>query len=216
VTQDASGVDVLTRASDGAERRFRAAYAVGADGVHSAVRTALDLPGLVGALLPAKRVVPSAGARTGVLDDPDLAEQAAPGHSTSSTTRTAPPTPDVGRRWRSRGWSRPFGVAAPWGVRCSGVDHGGVDFRAGEDDFALRLGGRCRADCDHVRDADHGTPRTPRLGATGTCRRRPRRRVVACRAACFDRRAHERCRDAEGGLTRAAAPNQFRSAQAGY
>jgi 2-polyprenyl-6-methoxyphenol hydroxylase-like FAD-dependent oxidoreductase len=44
VTQDASGVDVLARASVGAERRYRAAYAVGADGVHSAVRTALGLP----------------------------------------------------------------------------------------------------------------------------------------------------------------------------
>ena len=45
VTQDAAGVEVRSRASDGgAERRYRAAYAVGTDGVRSAVRTALGLP----------------------------------------------------------------------------------------------------------------------------------------------------------------------------
>jgi 2-polyprenyl-6-methoxyphenol hydroxylase-like FAD-dependent oxidoreductase len=38
--QDAAGVDVRTRA----ERGYRASYVVGADGVHSAVRTALGLP----------------------------------------------------------------------------------------------------------------------------------------------------------------------------
>ena len=44
VTQDATGVDVSVRASDGAERRYRSSYAVGADGVRSAVRAALGLP----------------------------------------------------------------------------------------------------------------------------------------------------------------------------
>lgn len=44
LTQDTEGVDVRVRGSDGAERRYRAAYAVGADGVRSAVRTALGLP----------------------------------------------------------------------------------------------------------------------------------------------------------------------------
>src|SRR5262249_2551554 len=39
VTQDDHGVDVTTR-----EGRYRASYVVGADGVHSAVRTALGLP----------------------------------------------------------------------------------------------------------------------------------------------------------------------------
>jgi 2-polyprenyl-6-methoxyphenol hydroxylase-like FAD-dependent oxidoreductase len=42
--QDADGVEVRTRAADGAETRRRASYLVGADGVHSAVRTALGLP----------------------------------------------------------------------------------------------------------------------------------------------------------------------------
>ena len=40
VTQDATGVDVSVRASDGAERRYRSSYAVGADGVRSVVRAA--------------------------------------------------------------------------------------------------------------------------------------------------------------------------------
>jgi 2-polyprenyl-6-methoxyphenol hydroxylase-like FAD-dependent oxidoreductase len=45
VTQDAAGVDVQARTSDGGvERRYRASYAVGTDGVRSAVRTALGLP----------------------------------------------------------------------------------------------------------------------------------------------------------------------------
>ena len=44
VAQDADGVEVRVRAADGAERRYRASYVVGADGVHSAVRTALGLP----------------------------------------------------------------------------------------------------------------------------------------------------------------------------
>ena len=44
VAQDANGVEVRVRAADGAERRYRASYVVGADGVHSAVRTALGLP----------------------------------------------------------------------------------------------------------------------------------------------------------------------------
>ena len=45
VTQDAAGVEVRARASDGgAQRRYRAAYAVGTDGVRSAVRKALGLP----------------------------------------------------------------------------------------------------------------------------------------------------------------------------
>ncbi len=44
VTQDATGVDVSVRASDGAERRYRSSYVVGADGVRSAVRAALGLP----------------------------------------------------------------------------------------------------------------------------------------------------------------------------
>ena len=44
LTQDADGVEVRTRAADGTETRRRASYAVGADGVHSAVRTALGLP----------------------------------------------------------------------------------------------------------------------------------------------------------------------------
>ena len=37
-------MDVRVRTVDGAERRYRASYVVGADGVHSAVRTALGLP----------------------------------------------------------------------------------------------------------------------------------------------------------------------------
>ena len=37
-------MDVRVRAVDGAERRYRASYVVGADGVRSAVRTALGLP----------------------------------------------------------------------------------------------------------------------------------------------------------------------------
>jgi len=44
VTQDATGVDIRVRASDGAERRYRSSYAVGADGVRSVVRAALGLP----------------------------------------------------------------------------------------------------------------------------------------------------------------------------
>jgi len=44
VRQDADGVDVDVRGKDGAVRTQRAAYLVGADGVHSAVRKALGLP----------------------------------------------------------------------------------------------------------------------------------------------------------------------------
>jgi 2-polyprenyl-6-methoxyphenol hydroxylase-like FAD-dependent oxidoreductase len=44
VAQDANGVELRVRGADGAERRQRASYVVGADGVHSAVRTALGLP----------------------------------------------------------------------------------------------------------------------------------------------------------------------------
>ncbi|MFF4533846.1 FAD-dependent monooxygenase [Streptomyces sp. NPDC001407] len=43
VRQDADGVDVDVR-EEGAESRLRAAYVVGADGVHSAVRKALGMP----------------------------------------------------------------------------------------------------------------------------------------------------------------------------
>ncbi|MEV4924417.1 FAD-dependent monooxygenase [Streptomyces roseoverticillatus] len=42
--QDADGVDVELRTADGATETLRAAYAVGADGVRSAVRKALGLP----------------------------------------------------------------------------------------------------------------------------------------------------------------------------
>ncbi|MEU5186048.1 FAD-dependent monooxygenase [Streptomyces klenkii] len=42
--QDADGVDVEIRTADGAAETLRAAYAVGADGVRSAVRKALGLP----------------------------------------------------------------------------------------------------------------------------------------------------------------------------
>ncbi|RLU90504.1 FAD-dependent oxidoreductase [Streptomyces griseocarneus] len=42
--QDADGVDVDVREEDGAARRLRAAYVVGADGVRSAVRQALGMP----------------------------------------------------------------------------------------------------------------------------------------------------------------------------
>ncbi|CAM5438512.1 FAD-dependent monooxygenase [Streptomyces abikoensis] len=42
--QDADGVDVDLRTADGATETLRAAYAVGADGVRSAVRKALGLP----------------------------------------------------------------------------------------------------------------------------------------------------------------------------
>ena len=44
LTQDPAGVEVRVRAADGAERRYRASYVVGTDGVHSAVRAALGLP----------------------------------------------------------------------------------------------------------------------------------------------------------------------------
>ncbi|HEY7272154.1 MAG TPA: FAD-dependent monooxygenase [Actinoplanes sp.] len=44
LTQDATGVEVRARTADGGSRRYRASYVVGADGVHSAVRTALGLP----------------------------------------------------------------------------------------------------------------------------------------------------------------------------
>ena len=44
VTQDPTGVDIRIRSSDGAERRYRSSYAVGADGIRSAVRAALGLP----------------------------------------------------------------------------------------------------------------------------------------------------------------------------
>ena len=44
LTQDRTGVDVQVRASDGASTTYRASYVVGADGVRSAVRTALGLP----------------------------------------------------------------------------------------------------------------------------------------------------------------------------
>ena len=44
VAQDANGAEVRVRTVDGAERRYRASYVVGTDGVHSAVRTALGLP----------------------------------------------------------------------------------------------------------------------------------------------------------------------------
>jgi 2-polyprenyl-6-methoxyphenol hydroxylase-like FAD-dependent oxidoreductase len=44
VSQDSTGVDVRVRTADGAETCYRASYAVGADGVHSAVRAALGLP----------------------------------------------------------------------------------------------------------------------------------------------------------------------------
>jgi 2-polyprenyl-6-methoxyphenol hydroxylase-like FAD-dependent oxidoreductase len=42
--QDPTGVDVQVRAADGSTETLRAAYVVGADGVHSAVRQALGLP----------------------------------------------------------------------------------------------------------------------------------------------------------------------------
>ena len=44
LTQDASGVDVRVRGADGSSQHVRAAYLVGADGVHSAVRKALGVP----------------------------------------------------------------------------------------------------------------------------------------------------------------------------
>lgn len=44
VAQEANGVEVRVRGADGSGRRYRASYVVGADGVHSAVRTALGLP----------------------------------------------------------------------------------------------------------------------------------------------------------------------------
>jgi 2-polyprenyl-6-methoxyphenol hydroxylase-like FAD-dependent oxidoreductase len=44
LAQDAEGVDVHARAADGTRRRYRASYAVGADGVRSAVRTAIGVP----------------------------------------------------------------------------------------------------------------------------------------------------------------------------
>jgi 2-polyprenyl-6-methoxyphenol hydroxylase-like FAD-dependent oxidoreductase len=44
VTHDPTGVDICVRSSDGAERRYRSSYAVGADGIRSAVRAALGLP----------------------------------------------------------------------------------------------------------------------------------------------------------------------------
>jgi 2-polyprenyl-6-methoxyphenol hydroxylase-like FAD-dependent oxidoreductase len=44
VTQDGTGVDITARAADGTVTSYRAHYAVGTDGVNSAVRTALGLP----------------------------------------------------------------------------------------------------------------------------------------------------------------------------
>ncbi|MEU5426552.1 FAD-dependent monooxygenase [Streptomyces olivoreticuli] len=44
LSQDADGVDVDVREKGGETRRLRAAYVVGADGVHSAVRRALGMP----------------------------------------------------------------------------------------------------------------------------------------------------------------------------
>jgi 2-polyprenyl-6-methoxyphenol hydroxylase-like FAD-dependent oxidoreductase len=44
LTQDATGVDVRVRRVDGSECGYRAAYAVGADGVRSTVRRALGVP----------------------------------------------------------------------------------------------------------------------------------------------------------------------------
>jgi 2-polyprenyl-6-methoxyphenol hydroxylase-like FAD-dependent oxidoreductase len=44
VTQDEQGVDVAARTADGTVASYRASYAVGTDGVHSAVRKALGLP----------------------------------------------------------------------------------------------------------------------------------------------------------------------------
>jgi 2-polyprenyl-6-methoxyphenol hydroxylase-like FAD-dependent oxidoreductase len=44
LTQDAAGVEVQARSADGAVSRYRASYVVGADGVRSAVRSALGLP----------------------------------------------------------------------------------------------------------------------------------------------------------------------------
>ena len=56
VTQDATGVDVTVHASDGAERRYRSSYAVGADGIRSAVR------GAIGPAVPRSRGGPVAHA----------------------------------------------------------------------------------------------------------------------------------------------------------
>lgn len=44
LAQDTAGVDVHVRAADGTRTSYRASYVVGADGVNSAVRTALGLP----------------------------------------------------------------------------------------------------------------------------------------------------------------------------
>jgi 2-polyprenyl-6-methoxyphenol hydroxylase-like FAD-dependent oxidoreductase len=44
LSQDSTGVDVRVRTSDAATHVYRASYVVGADGVHSTVRTALGLP----------------------------------------------------------------------------------------------------------------------------------------------------------------------------
>ncbi|MEU4931811.1 FAD-dependent monooxygenase [Streptomyces yokosukanensis] len=64
LTQDGDGVTVETRGPEGRTERLRAAYAVGADGMRSAVRTAIGLP------FPGKSVL-----RSVVLADVRLAEE---------------------------------------------------------------------------------------------------------------------------------------------
>ena len=44
LVQDDTGVRVQVRAADGTRSTYRASYVVGADGVRSAVRTAVGLP----------------------------------------------------------------------------------------------------------------------------------------------------------------------------
>jgi 2-polyprenyl-6-methoxyphenol hydroxylase-like FAD-dependent oxidoreductase len=64
LTQDAAGVDVRVSARDGSGRRLRAAYVVGADGVHSTVRKALGVP------YPGRSVVRSLMLADVLLTDP--------------------------------------------------------------------------------------------------------------------------------------------------
>ncbi|MCD9142913.1 FAD-dependent monooxygenase [Streptomyces albireticuli] len=66
LSQDAGGVDVDVRTEAG-ERRLRAAYAVGADGVHSRVREALGMP------FPGKSVLRSVMLADVLLDTPPAA-----------------------------------------------------------------------------------------------------------------------------------------------
>ncbi|MFH8284197.1 FAD-dependent monooxygenase [Streptomyces antibioticus] len=64
LTQDADGVTVTVRTADGTDEELRAAYAVGTDGMRSAVRDAIGLP------FPGRSVI-----RSVVLADVRLAEE---------------------------------------------------------------------------------------------------------------------------------------------